>query len=121
MRKHLAILTSDQLVDIGERLGYLARHTALGPTPLTSEFAIEVLVDALSYRRSQLDSLSQTSLYPTGLFFHDVIYSVCVVSSLLLHSVCRAVEKLLWDPNLVPLGRMYNGTQVPFSPSLSCL
>lgn len=57
------------------------------------DFIIDVLVDALAARASQLDHLNRLSLYPT--------------------------EELLWDPTQVPSGNAFRGEQVLALPKLN--
>lgn len=91
LRKHFALLSSEQLLDVAQKLGYV--YVSADSSPPAFDFVVDVLVYRLSYRKSQLDALSQTSLYPT--------------------------ETLLWDPNSVPLGNMYNGAQALALPKLN--
>jgi intron-binding protein aquarius len=65
LRKHFAMLSPEQLQDIAEKMGYISASKPITPPP-SVDFIIDVLVYRLAYRKSQLDSLGQTSLYPTG-------------------------------------------------------
>ena len=93
LRKHFSLLNPEQLLDIAQRLGHISSSKLAKEPPPSVDFVTDVLLYRLSTRRSQLEALSHTSLYPT--------------------------EKLLWDPNSVPLGKHYNGKQVLALPKLN--
>jgi intron-binding protein aquarius len=94
LKKHFQSLTTQQLTDVASRLGRLSESdlAAFGGLPVVSEpmeevqakssvtllspaefledtplrsFVMDVLVDSLSARRSQLEALNRLSLYPT--------------------------------------------------------
>lgn len=110
LKKHFQILTTKQLIDIGTRLGRISskdielfnttnnidddnddsmavkKSVLLSPVEfledsLLRSYVMDVLLDLLSVRKNQLDSLNRLSLYPT--------------------------EELLWDPFQVPYGNTY--------------
>jgi intron-binding protein aquarius len=64
----------------------------LAPSP-AREYIMEVLMDSLAVRSSQLDALNRLSLYPN--------------------------EELLWDGNQVPLGNTYSGEHPLALPKLN--
>ena len=130
LRKHLELLTTVQLTEIGLKLAKISKNdvtmfntqngseveneeekrvekeemavkrsvTLLSPvefledSPLRS-FIMDVLVDSLSIRRNQIESLNRLSLYPS--------------------------ESLLWDQYQVPLGNMYSNERPLALPKLN--
>ena len=120
--KHFQSLTTQQLADVASRLGRLSESdlatfgglpvasepmeevqaktsvTLLSPaefledTPLRS-FVMDVLVDSLSARRSQLEALNRLSLYPS--------------------------EELLWDQYQVPVGNTFTSDRPLALPKLN--
>ena len=89
LRKYFSLLSDSQLFDLGVLMGSFSRDSRKA----TRDLVVDVLVDKLSYRASQLEFLNRMSLYPS--------------------------EKMLWDPSLVPLGAKYDGNQTFAMPKLN--
>ena len=120
LKKHFQLLTTQQLTDIASKLCRISARdlevfggapemstseevvvkssVILSPvefledTPLRS-FLMDVLVDSLSARRSQLEALNRLSLYPS--------------------------EELLWDQYQVPIGNTYSSDRPLALPKLN--
>lgn len=122
LKKHFQTLTTQQLTDVASRLGRLSDSdlAAFGGLPAASEpmeevqakssvtllspaefledtplrsFVMDVLVDSLSARRSQLEALNRLSLYPS--------------------------EELLWDQYQVPVGNTFTSDRPLALPKLN--
>jgi intron-binding protein aquarius len=122
LKKHFQSLTTQQLTDVASRLGRLSESdlAAFGGLPVVSEpmeevlakssvtllspaefledtplrsFVVDVLVDSLSARRSQLEALNRLSLYPS--------------------------EELLWDQYQVPVGNTFTSDRPLALPKLN--
>lgn len=90
----LSLLAPADLLSFANKLGYISTSYQHADENISaSDFIMDVLLDKLVYRQGQSEELSKMSLIPT--------------------------EKLLWDPNLVPLGSKYNGNQVLSLPKLN--
>lgn len=98
LRKHLLLLDNTQLVDLATKMGYVGGNDATwtGSTvepEQAARFSLDVLLEKLSFKRGQLESLNRLSLYPT--------------------------EDLLWDGNQIPLSSHYSGSQPLALPKLN--
>lgn len=98
LSKHFSLLTDEQLSNLAYQLGYITESEAESVSSqalpyVSRELVLDIMLDNLCYRESQLERLTQMPLIPN--------------------------EKLLWDRNQVPMGSRYGGEEVLALPKLN--
>jgi intron-binding protein aquarius len=92
LRKHLSLLDPEALFDFAVQCHLLSHRDLAQGASL--DFALSVIVEKLTHRRSQLDALNQSPLYPT--------------------------ERELWDQDILPAGGFkFTGDAVLALPKLN--